>query len=196
MRVAIIGTAGRKEDLSKLDPFSYLLMLSICSSFIHGIGEKVTLVSGGAAWSDHLAVLMYLDNKKGFSLELNLPAPFENGQYRETCQKFCTGKTTNYYHRQFSSNIGNNNNLKGFNSLDQLARAIETSKVNVCNGFKERNTLVANSDVLIAFTFGNKNVVKPGGTADTVRKYLSSGKTRGYHVDLNSMMFYPNIQVD
>lgn len=57
-------------------------------------------------------------------------------------------------------------------------------------GFKDRNSKVAGeADVFLAMTFGCKNQVRNGGTADTVRKMRGRGIS-GYHLDLNTMKLW------
>ncbi len=66
------------------------------------------------------------------------------------------------------------------------------AKTTFSNGFFARNTLVAqDSDYLIALTFGDKEKLKEGGTADTMRKFIKmKGDKNSYHIDLNSMEIY------
>jgi membrane-associated protein len=49
---------------------------------------------------------------------------------------------------------------------------------------------------LIAFTFGNEENVKPGGTANTVAKFLKKNKSENsWHVDLNTFKIYQGAKV-
>ena len=154
------------------------------------------LVSGGAAWADHIAVELYL---KGLApnLTLYLPCSFENGKYKDTGVfdfKTNPGGTLNYYHSLFSKKIGRN-------SLDDISRAIQKgAKIEIKEGFFARNSSVAKSDCLLAFTFGDGPDVKPGGSLDTVTKWRklhwSADPNRGFHVDLHSFDMYCLLEYD
>ena len=185
-KLGIIGTAGRQQDGPKLNLDSYNAMLSAASVLANA--EKIThFVSGGAAWADHVAVSLFLSNNK-FSLSLHLPEIFDTlmGQY--CSEEFRdTGSVANYYHKQFY-------NKTKIPSLNEIGSAwAYGATVTVTRGFKERNSKVAEeSDVLLAMTFGNGNIVKDGGTADTARKFLALGKLPLYHLDLNTFKLYGN----
>ncbi len=69
------------------------------------------------------------------------------------------------------------------------------AEVDVGHGFYSRNEMVAKSNAILAMTFGNGCIVKPGGTAHTVETYLNRIKKYGlqdnsYHYDLNSNMIF------
>lgn len=197
MKIAIIGSAGRKEDADKFNLKKYIKMQEAVEFLIQKYitTEKHELVSGGAAGADQIAISLYY---KSFtlgtkvSLTLHLPCNFnlkeekfneKNGDY------FFPGNIANYYHKKFSEKIGKS-------SLAQIKWALEHgAKSEVTFGFKERNTKVAQSDALIAMTFGEGAKVKDGGTADTVRKYLANSGKLGYHIDLNTMEIHDSIQV-
>jgi len=85
------------------------------------------------------------------------------------------GKISNYYHVTFS-------NKTGINSLEEIAelesKYPDQAKLNIpekTSGFHARNTLVAKSDYLIAFTRG-QDIPTDGGTADTWKKCKSKNK--------------------
>lgn len=179
--VAIIGTAGRKDDAAKLDRRAWEMMLSMA----HNAAKRfnaTTLVSGGAAWADHLAVRLHAEGVAP-NLTLHMPALFDKGQYLDTGFQ-SAGGTANYYHRQFRKNAG-------VDGLIEIMAALGRPGVRttVSRGFKERNTLVASADIVLAFTFGSNQAavsefapglpgytdaqaagLKPGGTADTWNK--------------------------
>jgi hypothetical protein len=172
--MAIIGTAGRKEDEGKL-------MLPMWREVYREVRDRVLekepdgLASGGAAWADHLAVQLYLTGKVD-RLHLYLPAAFEGGRFRDTGGYGTKnpGGTTNYYHRKFSAKLG-------INSLADIEAAIRKGAiVNVDpGGFFGRNSLLANAtNSVIALTFGDGDYAGPwisaedaglkdGGTAHT-----------------------------
>lgn len=166
----------------------YLAMLGHAQAIVNAQTSPITLVSGGAAVADHLAVLLYLNDPK-LQLTLHLPAPFDlqKQQFVETPgNMYAPGNIANYYHRKATKSCG-------VKSLEQIAQAINKgAKVIVTPGFKERNTKVAQeSDVLVAFTFGDGAVLKDGGTLDTTRKFLKAkAGAPSYHVDLFQMKVY------
>jgi hypothetical protein len=165
--------------------------------------EGVThLVSGGAAWADHLAVRAFLDPSRGLvqGLKLYLPASFERGRYiPDPSVQFNPGKTSNYYHEQFSRAIG-------ANTLSEIAQAAENgANLIVEPGFFNRNASVSHTEILLAFTFGADEApatfrrlspgfrdpraagLKDGGTSDTWKKATASETTRKIHVSLTSL---------
>lgn len=190
--LSIVGTAGRKDDAKRLSKKHFEAMCVVANGLITQCKEInypiSTLVSGGAAWADHVAVTLFLE-KKAPHLRLFLPCEFVGGSFRDNGNTDAyknPGGTANYYHRQFQKNTG-------INSLTQLqiAAAEGAELINVAKGFHARNALVAKSDFLLAMTFGKENQVKDGGTAHTVECYLSRVKKEGFfdksfHYDLSS----------
>lgn len=189
--LSIIGTAFRKDDANRCSKEIFQAMCIIASGLIdycNSINYPITtLVSGGAAGADHVAVKLYLD-KKAPHLRLFLPCAFEGGSFYDNGNKDAfanPGSTANHYHRLFQKSAG-------INSLTelQIALAEGAELINVEKGFHARNALVAKSDFLLAMTFGNENQVKEGGTAHTVSCYLNRVKKEGFfdksfHYDLN-----------
>ncbi len=172
MNIAIIGTAGRKEDGPKLNKQVYDTMYGNLLSDIWGYSiDTRHLVSGGAAWADHLAVRAFLDLHTA-SLELHFPAPWAGAKFVESGHMLCPGKTANYYHALMSRKLG-------ISSLKEIQEAIDAGATyTVSNGFHLRNKLVGKADMLVAFTFGSHGGIfgnvdsktaglKDGGTAHT-----------------------------
>lgn len=163
MRVAIIGTAGRKEDGPKMGLGVFNRMVAKASEVIDQINDDIILVSGGAAWADHVAVKLFLQNKN-FSLELHMPSKFNNGfisnekyksKYRDPAQ------VATYYHNMFSKKVD-------FDSINEIIEAVNKgAEIYEYDGFFIRNVKVANSDMIIAFTWGNGYEPKDGGTKNT-----------------------------
>ena len=125
--------------------------------------EKVTsVVSGGAAWADNIAIELAL--MRDCPLKLFLPKDEKDLE------------TAAYYHARQKEKI----------NVDGIAMIKEFAADTIYHGkFKDRNTLVANhADVFLACTFGDGKILKDGGTKDTVDKMLAAGK-RGYHLNLN-----------
>ena len=181
--MGIIGTAGRKNDKIHMTKQLWENMIVHAITTVEDRNPE-ELVSGGAAWADHLAVVLFRENLVP-SLTLYLPAEFQNskfvhpqGQYRNP------GSIANYYHQNMSRQLG-------YSTLRELQSAIDAgAKVHVIQGFKTRNTYVARaSDYLLAFTFGTHSGtyrpgqpgythhqpagLKDGGTADTWNKAQS-----------------------
>lgn len=185
-RLAIIGTAGRKEDARKLTLPVWNDMKRTIARFVkeHGIKH---VVSGGAAGADHLSVGLYLAGLVDH-LDLALPAPFDMDTGfldNDSDLAFLNpGKVCTFYHEPFSR-------IMGIDSINQIKQAItKGAKITVEAGFDARNTIVAQADTLIAFTFGEGAVVKRGGTWKTVKRYLDRGGKLSYHVDLATMTVY------
>jgi len=190
--LAIVGTAGRKDDAKRLTRKHFEAMCIVASGLVEQINESnypiTHLVSGGAAWADHVAVRLFLD-KKVPGLRLFLPAAFEDGSYHDNGNKDAyenSGGTANYYHKQFQQRTN-------INSLTDIliAQTHGAELIPVLKGFHARNSLVAKSDFILACTFGDGKMVKDGGTADTVRKYLDRVRKGGifdksFHYDLSS----------
>lgn len=189
---SIVGSAGRKEDESRISKHHFEAMCLVACTLIDQFKESnypiTTLVSGGAAFADHVAVKLFLD-KKILKLKLFLPCEWESGSFKDNGSKYFTknpGGIANHYHRKFQS-------ATGINSLSQIQIAkIEGAElIPVIKGFHARNALVAKSDFLLACTFGNGAEVKDGGTAHTVECYLNRVKKEGmfdksFHYDLNT----------
>jgi hypothetical protein len=78
--IAIIGTAGRKEDAGRLDIKVFDQMVEKAEDVITNTWKlewnDVVLRSGGAAYSDHVAIVLFNKYKpvyEGLKLELDIP---------------------------------------------------------------------------------------------------------------------------
>lgn len=152
--LAIIGTAGRGSDILHLSKTKYETMIE-CARWVMDHTSTTNLVSGGAAWADHVALEI------GLPLSLWLPA--SNSDLR----------TAREYHKAFSHVVGRDTWFE-VTQRDYFA----------CGSFKMRNTKVAEeASLFLAMTFGNGPILKDGGTADTVAKMQAMGK-KGFHLDL------------
>ncbi len=157
-RVAIIGSAGRDKDEGK---FTLELFEKMKEEVVKQITEEwkletknVILVSGGSAWSDHVAVSLYKqDPNKWGGLHLYLPCKFPSkGKYYTTL-------------KELHSNM-KCNSMDDFDLVKKMGAVFDTSVY----GFLQRNTLVAkHCDYMIAFTW-NMFYPKYGGTGDTWSK--------------------------
>lgn len=208
--LSIVGTAGRKDDGKKLSKKHFEAMCIVASGLMEQLAESnypiTHLVSGGAAWADHVAVRLFLD-KKAPHLRLFLPDLWENGAYHDTGERDPfknPGGTANYYHKLFL-------NATGIHSLSQIQTAKgegaelidrKTNKDGKVQplGFHPRNALVSKSDFILACTYGKEHEVKDGGTADTVRKYLHRVRKenifdKSFHYDLTTGKVYQGCTV-
>ena len=173
-RVGIIGTAGRKEAAAHLNYEVYFRMLEDARRRVQEIQpdpQALELVSGGAAWADHLAVLLFL---QGVARKLTLFLPTaltSTGFYVERPGRWQEnpGGTANYYHRQFTTKIRAAQPGSTWAShLDLQAlpgRAGVT--LDIGTGFLERNTTLARyvgTDHLLAYTLGLGDEPADGGT--------------------------------
>lgn len=182
--LAIIGTALRGDDYDKLTIQKWNKANAALIDFIdkHDVWN---VISGGAAGFDHAAVRAYLKGHVA-TLSLRLPAKFAEGRFFES-NFDNTASTANHYHRRFSKKLG-------YDSLADLDYAITEMEANVKygNGFFDRNAMVADEATqLIAFTFGDKQYLKDGGTAHTAKLFVKkNGNSNAWHYDLNSEQLY------
>lgn len=153
IRVSIIGTAGRHGSYRKMNGALYQKMIDFSIKVVGDIStnprnripiENITLVSGGAALADHLAVILYL---RGVVHNLHLHLPCKYDMDLEKYENTSNGNTSNTHHLNFSNHLGPA-------TLPQIGEAIRKgATIDVSDGFFTRNRLVADCDYLLAFTF-------------------------------------------
>jgi len=184
MKISIIGTAGRKEDGRLMSRRLYHLMVRDAIEVIgwHSApSDNITLISGGAAWSDHIAVSLFLMRERlleerGLSitdLHIHLPCKWDD-------EKFFVGgkewvqRTARYYHEQFSLKMTGGKSKTA--TMEGLARARREGAVFFfdLNGFHSRNLSVGKCHLLIAYAWDggyppSGRWPKDGGTAHTWR---------------------------
>jgi hypothetical protein len=157
--MAIIGTAGRQTDQDRLKGVSYQRMVEASIKLITHCKidpQNLTLVSGGAAWADHIVVTLALMGVVAYDrVIIHLPAELTEGGYvgeNEWTNK--VANTANYYHKLFSRKVG-------ISSISELIKIRDLGARMTVDpgGFKSRNTKVANAvsdgGLLLAYTFGN-----------------------------------------
>lgn len=187
MKLAIIGSAGRHGDSKYVTEEVYDKMLELTKEFIKELDDEIILVSGGAAFSDHLAITTYLSNTISKEelvngIELHLPAMWNNrlGEYRTSS----AGNTSNYYHRKFSTKVFGDI----YNSLEDIDTLVKSEKFHIdifyYDGFKLRNIQVGKVDAILAFTNSNTGNPKPGGTSHT---WCNSSATIRRHYDIKKI---------
>lgn len=194
--LGIAGSAGRKDDAKKLSKKHFESMILVASGLIEELSNNnypiSTIISGGAAWADFVAIQLFLD-KKVNNLRLFLPCEWESGSFLSKKEKD-EGSILNYYHKQFQM-------VTGINSLTKMQIAKnEGAEFISCRGFYARNYLVAKSDFLLAMTFGNGAEVKSGGTSHCVKCYLDRVRKEGFfdksfHYNLNDGKVYEGCTV-
>lgn len=160
-KVAIIGTAGRDKSIT----MTTRLWGWMCDDIASRIDINDHLVSGGAAWADHLAVWMFLKERCN-ALTLHLPAPL-HGIFLGP--DMGSASAANYYHKRFSDLL-EMDSLKEIETASQMANCDGTFEPYSAGygAFFRRNKKVAEeSDLLYAYTFGEGDVPADGGTKDT-----------------------------
>lgn len=176
VKIAIIGTAGRDSDF----PQTKDTWENMCNQAKHQIdlykqkhnNPHITVVSGGAAWADHVAVWLYLQNHVD-AIELYLPAPIKDGKYDSLGFK-TAGSISNYYHSKMSNALGYNT----IKDIEDLINHAETTSINALPAgmgiaaLFERNTSIADAaDILWAFTTAPGDTPGSSGTLDTWNKF-------------------------
>lgn len=155
----------------------------------HRLQPTDHLVSGGAAWADHLAVLAFLEGTVT-GLTLYLPAPFltEQGMFQDKGGRNAAA-VSNYYHARFSQTLG----LDAFATRRDIQEAIRRGANVITQPFRQgyaglflRNALVAKAATdLLAYTFGENDAPTPGGTRDT---WDQAAHARRIHVSLADLL--------
>jgi hypothetical protein len=161
MKIAIIGTAGR----DKTKPMTQQLWEWMLADAQSRIKQGSHVVSGGAAWADHLAVALFLSGWAG-ELTLHLPAPFQHGKFSGPSGS--SASAANYYHGLFSRvlNVDTLSQIEQVTTMDNVAGSFEPEMVGY-RGMFNRNAKVAVADEMLAYTFGVGGVPADGGTKDT-----------------------------
>lgn len=152
--LAIIGTAGRRDDERKLSRASFSRMCAAAQ----GVWARLQMdeaVSGGAAWSDHVLVALVLEGViPAEKATLHLPSALTAHGFHGTGPRSPGGIAT-YYHKKFSRCIGQDTIQQIRTVVDMGAKAIVYP-----GGMMERNSGIAMAcngmdDALLAFTFGS-----------------------------------------
>ncbi|KAK5583377.1 hypothetical protein RB653_004970 [Dictyostelium firmibasis] len=177
--IGVIGTTGRDKS-RPLTSKHFDYMVDAFEQYINKLKEQhkdkidpnnITLVSGGAAWADHVAVDYFLKNPTTCKLILYLPCLIvgEKTKQYQFDTNHAHGLITNGYHTNFSKQIGRD-------TIQDIIRAQEFGAIldNSAEGFKNRNTCIASSsDFLVAFTGVSGPAPLGGGTLDTWKKSKS-----------------------
>ena len=189
-RISIIGTAGRKQDGQRLNKALFLKMIQTANDIIPQYcpqDRTVELVSGGAAWADHVAVCLYLRGRplvpRPYDLMLHFPAEYLGNECKFEefpGSKTSPGNVANYYHSLFSRKLGRKSLFDIRSALFFGAKCTVSP-----GGFFERNLLVGDCDVLLAFTFSTGN--EPQHGTGTHHTWKHSKATTMIHISLQHL---------
>jgi hypothetical protein len=195
--VAVIGTAGRDSGAGSHKQLDAVAFRKMCDAAVRVMVEewkldvnKVTLVSGGSAWSDHVAVDLFLNNPlfTHSKLVLYLPCKFINGHFADEQAWHTCGKTLNQLHKQFSDKLGRS-------TLGDLELAVKRGATldSTGRGFFARNLKVGKvAHYMIAFSAASGNQPSDGGTVHTWRN-ATTPPTNRKHISLSSIIPPPPV---
>jgi hypothetical protein len=189
LRVAIVGFSGRSVAappavLTKklFDAMVAAARNIITEQFGLALGS-VLLVSGGAAWADHVAVALALSIDGDIRrLRLYLPGPID-AQTGRIVDSPCAHQA-NTLHERFAEQAG-------VRSLAELAEACAGgADVRSGRGFLARNRLIAgDADYMIAFSWSDTAEPLDGGTAHVWRAARANIKAaRMVHVRMPELV--------
>lgn len=188
--VAIVGFSGRSgvpsTDLltkSLFDAMVASAKLIIKESFGHSL-DSVCLVSGGAAWADHVAVSLALSvDGNARHLRLYMPGLFD-AQTGLIVNSACA-HTANTLHQRFAEQT----------SIPSLANLTEAHLYGAdirsgCHGFLARNRqIAADADYMIAFSWSDTPEPTDGGTGHVWRAAKQRiDLARMVHVRMNKLI--------
>lgn len=173
--IAVIGTAGRDKE-RVMDASLWRRMTEDLS---HRINPADVLISGGAAWADHLAVHAYLHGWCS-KLYLFLPAPFQGGHFLGGFPS--SGNTANYYHKKFVQ-CAQVDGLKQIEQAIAKGAIVESEPVSASYAgmFARNKKVAAHATAAIAYTYGIGLTPADGGTLGTWKQIKSDDKI---HVSL------------
>lgn len=165
IKLGIVGTSGKNHyDKKVLAPKHMTWITNNVRQYIenvlHTTCDKIMLVSGGSAWTDHVAIQLYLTGEFA-GLELFLVSKFDIKQkkYINTHE----GRALNEMHKYCQEQTG----IDVFNDMVKAIHGKNKAKVIIQRGFNARNTLLSkNCDHLMVFAFV-RDMPENGGTYDT-----------------------------
>lgn len=159
--LAIIGTAGR-DKTRVMDIALWEAMLSDAKKRVK---PTDTLVSGGAAWADHLAVAIFNAGLVS-GLKLHLPAPLNETGFTGPDQS--AASAANYYHQRFMEQTG----VDGLHEIHEAIKngaqvTFEPPASGYAAMFARNKKVASASDAVLAYTFGEGPEPEDGGTKNT-----------------------------
>ena len=168
--VAIVGPSGR-DPCNAYTHGTFRAMMDMAAKTIDGkVGlprRDVVLVSGGSAWSDHVAVSLYLDAVQSMSpfagLRLYLPCAIDVKSNAFTPLDRC-GRILNKLHAQFGRTCG-------MNTVGEIVMALRTgATATVSHGFLACDVRILESHFLLTFV-AKGTQVRVGKTDRLFRSY-------------------------
>jgi len=212
VRIAIIGSAGRGADANKMSFEIFNSMVETASYLIQNKlaidceNSDLILVSGGSAWSDHVAVKLWqadqqlpTSERKFSGIHLYLPCELEKmrdqdkWRFRDTAtnNNNCA-QTLNYLHEEFSGKMQIDSITELFNLNDAQSDSSKLRVKTIVNnkGFFARNADIAKgSDRMIAFTWGNDSTSSSqptsGGTLNTWTQFAKLHKVNAHRIHVS-----------
>lgn len=168
--VSIAGPSGRNQQqrsLLSLDKLEWMRKVVLRQIRAWGLDPtNVCLVTGASAWTDHVGVLLFLEGAVG-GLHL-VSCKFDERERVFVNSGDGTHRGLNDAHEKMSR-------VTGSDSRAEIAEALSrgaTHEATHC-GFLERNTHVAASPYLIAFTLQGRTP-NTAGTRDTWNKCVGT----------------------
>ncbi len=175
--VAIIGSAGRGDEARKFTS------PALFDQMVERVEKVLTedlklplpirfLSSGGSAWSDHVAVALFLTGKAR-NLLLELPCKWDKAKSCFDSQSE-EGRRLNQLHRAFSR-------ARGVDSLAEIQTAMKLPGFlcHVHRGFHRRNDALAKEcSYLVALGWSESGVPESGGTLYTWNKFKGPSNRR------------------
>lgn len=193
MSVAIVGFAGAHVPQSA-PPLNRALFDAMIRRAEEIITERfglewdgVRLVSGGAAWSDHVAVHCHQRHSAETSLIVWAPCGLTSlGRFADTRVRSRSnpGGLANRLHESFARLTG----IDSFNDLRKVHSCVDSSQA----GFHARNGAIARScDYMIAFSWATGDAPDTGGTLDVWTRCPLEAGTRKIHVPMDTLVPRP-----
>ena len=161
-KIAVIGTAGRDKTI----PMTHRLWQWMLDDIASRVKWDDHLVSGGAAWADHLAIAMFLEGHVK-TLTLHLPAPYVNGVFIGPYKS--AASAANFYHRKFGNEIETNTlgEIEQAGNMEHCHGSFEPAAEGYGAMFNRNKKVAASAELVLAYTFGTGDQPADGGTKNT-----------------------------
>lgn len=182
MRVAVIGTAGRDKGRT-YDIDLWCAMYE--DAYERFKPEKEHhLISGGAAWADHIAVELFLAGRVK-NLTLHLPSLFASHTLCFVGPAGSSAAAANYYHEKFTKATGVHSRRQIAEAISKGAVITEQPSAPGYGGMFARNDLVArDAEGCLAYTWSAGREPADGGTKYTWDKITG----RKVHISLQRLV--------
>lgn len=148
--------------------------------------KQCDLISGGAAWSDHVAVTLF-NRGNVHGLTIYAPCPFSGNKFVDNHQskdwRENPGYISNVYHGKFSTKIGGN--TLGEIHTAQTKGAVIDARY---HGFHKRDGVIASTAThMIAFSWSDSGAPADGGTIYTWNRCHLPLATHKIHINLKEI---------